>query len=353
MFARLARLCHQSRRMLQTVAKSELALPPRLITSRQQQARKGRKEVIVQTTLRSSVTFSGIGLHTGEAVRMTIHPASAEYGIWFRRTDVVGVDPMVPAHWNAVTDATLCTLVSNESGVSVSTIEHLMAALAGCGVHNALIEIDGPEVPILDGSAAPFAAAILSRGLRRLDAPLRCFEILKPVEVRQGEAMARLEPSAMPEIDFTIDFADAAIGRQQYRLSVANGAFLRELSDCRTFCRQTDVQAMLERGLARGGRPGENAVVFDGDRIVSPGGLRRKDEPVRHKMLDALGDLALAGAPIIGRYVGVRSGHAMTNRLLRAVFADPAAYRLRDCDAALLSRLPGTNVVPSDIPAVA
>lgn len=307
----------------------------------------------MQTTLRSAVTFSGTGLHSGRRVRMTVHPASAEYGIWFRRTDVIGRDPMVQAHWSQVENARLCTEIGNAQGVAVSTIEHLMAALAGCGIHNALIEIDAPEVPILDGSSAPFAAAFLARGVRELDAPLRCFEILKPVEVREGAAVARLEPARTLEIDFEIDFADAAIGHQHRRLSMANGAFLRELSNCRTFCRQADVDAMRAAGLALGGTSGENAVVFDGDRVVSPGGLRRPDEPVRHKMLDALGDLALAGAPILGRYTGSRAGHAMTNRLLRALFADPTAYRLVECDARQRRLLPGTGVNRADIPAVA
>ncbi len=307
----------------------------------------------MQTTIRSSITFAGVGLHGGLRVRMTIHPASAEYGIWFRRTDVIGRDAMVQAHWSAVSNATLCTVVSNAAGTSVSTIEHVMAALAGCGIHNALIEIDGPEVPILDGSSAPFAAGIMARGVRVLDAPLRCFRILKPVEVRDGDAVARLEPADALEIDFEIDFADAAIGHQHKRLPMANGTFLRELSDSRTFCRQADVEAMLERGLALGGAPGENAVVFDGARVVSPGGLRHADEPVRHKMLDALGDLALAGAPILGRYVGNRAGHAMTNKLLRALFADPSAFRIVDCDEATRRLLPGSGINRADIPAVA
>ncbi|WP_347310468.1 UDP-3-O-acyl-N-acetylglucosamine deacetylase [Defluviimonas sp. SAOS-178_SWC] len=307
----------------------------------------------MQTTIRSAVTFTGRGLHSGLRARMTVHPASAEYGIWFRRTDVIGRDAMVQAHWSAVSNARLCTEISNAAGTSVSTIEHVMAALAGCGIHNALIEIDGPEVPILDGSSAPFAAAFLARGVRELEASLRCFEILEPVEVREGAAVARLEPAETLEIDFEIDFADAAIGHQRKHLTMSNGAFLRELSDCRTFCRQADVEAMQANGLALGGAPGENAVVFDGDKVLSPGGLRRADEPVRHKMLDALGDLALAGAPILGRYTGNRAGHAMTNRLLRALFANPAAFRIVECDEARRRLLPGTGINRSDIPAVA
>jgi UDP-3-O-[3-hydroxymyristoyl] N-acetylglucosamine deacetylase len=283
---------------------------------------------------------------------MTLHPASAEYGIWFRRTDVIGTNAVIPAQWDAVTNARLCTVIGNAAGVTVSTIEHIMAALVGCGIHNVLVEIDGPEVPILDGSAAPFVAGIMARGVRELDAPMRCIEILETVEVRTGEALARLAPAAALEIDFGIDFVDAAIGRQRKVLSMANGAFVRELSDCRTFCRQSDVEMMRANGLALGGTY-ENAVVVDGDRILSPGGLRRADEAVRHKMLDALGDLALAGLPILGRYTGHRAGHAMTNRLLRALFGKPDSYRIVECSPAQRRNLPGVGVSRADIPEVA
>jgi UDP-3-O-[3-hydroxymyristoyl] N-acetylglucosamine deacetylase len=306
----------------------------------------------LQATIRSTATFTGVGLHSGRPARMRVHPASANYGVWFRRTDVVGVDAMVPAIWDAVIPAQLCTRIENGAGVSVSTIEHIMAALAGCGIHNALIEIDGPEVPILDGSAAPFVAGILGRGLRSLGDRVRCFEVLRSVEVRDGASFARLEPAETLEIDFRIDFADAAIGRQEKRLTLANGTFVRELSDSRTFCRKSDVDTMRANGLALGGTY-ENAVVVDGDRVLSPGGLRHVDEAVRHKMLDALGDLSLAGAPILGRYTGNRAGHAMTNRLLRALFADPAAYRVTDCADDRRARLPGVGVTRADIPAVA
>lgn len=306
----------------------------------------------MQTTIKSAVSFSGTGLHSGLRVRLTIRPASAEYGIWFRRTDVIGKDQMVPARWDAVPHAKLCTIIENGAGVQVSTIEHVMAALAGCGVHNALVEIDGPEAPILDGSSAPFAAGILARGIRVLDAPLRCFEVRKVVEVRDGDAFARLEPAGTLEIDFEIDFTDAAIGHQRKRLVMANGTFLRELSDSRTFCRQADVDFMRDNGLALGGTY-ENAVVVDGDRVLSPGGFRHRDEAVRHKMLDALGDLALAGAPILGRYTGYRAGHAMTNRLLRVFFATPGVFRLVECDAARRRLLPGSSISKADIPAVA
>ena len=304
---------------------------------------------LVQSTLKAAVTFSGLGLHTGVPVRMTVRPAMADHGIWFRRVDVADRDALIAARWDQVTESRLCTIVANDAGNSVSTIEHVMAALSGCGIHNALIDIDGPEVPILDGSAVPFVSGFLAQGVVGQSAPVHAIRILKTVEVREGDAVARLSPADMLEIDFHIDFADAAIGKQDKHLNLANGAFVRELSDSRTFCRQADVDAMRARGLALGGTL-ENAVVFDGDRVVSPGGLRHADEPVRHKMLDAMGDLALAGAPILGRYTGMRAGHAMTNRLLRALFADADAWCLVDCGPSMGMKLPGVGVIRSDIP---
>jgi len=303
----------------------------------------------VQHTLKSEVAFNGTGLHSGTQVRMVVMPASVDYGIWFRRTDLETGDVMIAARWDAVVPSRLCTLVANDAGQSVSTIEHIMAALAGCGIHNALIEIDGPEVPILDGSAKLFVAGLLAKGIRSQTVPVRAIRILETIEVCEGDAVARLEPSDMLEIDFQIDFADAAIGRQVKTLNMSNGAFVRELCDSRTFCRQADVDAMRANGLALGGNM-ENAVVFEGDKVLSPGGLRYADEPVRHKMLDALGDLALAGAPILGRYTGLRAGHAMTNRLLRALFARPSAWEIVECGVPTGRKLPGVGVLRSDIP---
>ncbi|EEW23978.1 UDP-3-O-acyl-N-acetylglucosamine deacetylase [Rhodobacter ferrooxidans] len=303
----------------------------------------------MQHTLKSSAIFAGTGLHSGAPVQMTVHPAAADFGIWFQRTDVAAADAMIPARWDAVVASKLCTLVANAAGTSVSTIEHLMAALAGCGIHNARIEIDGPEVPILDGSAVPFVAGFLACGVANQSAPLQAIRVLRAVEVRDGDAVARLEPADTLEIDFSIDFADAAIGRQEKTLNMANGAFVRELCDSRTFCRQQDVDHMRANGLALGGTL-ENAVVFSGEDVLSPGGLRYADEPVRHKMLDALGDLALAGAPILGRYTGIRAGHALTNRLLRALFAQEMAFDHVDCGLHSGCKLPGVGVHVSDIP---
>lgn len=284
---------------------------------------------------------------------MTVHPATPDHGVWFRRTDVLDHDAMVPARFDAVNQSPLCTKIENAAGTYVSTVEHLMAALAGCGIHNALIDIDGPEVPILDGSSAQFVKGLLARGLRQQGEAVRAIQILKPVLVEKDGAWARLDPADELSIDFHIDFTDEAIGRQDKVLQMANGAFVRELSHCRTFCRRADVEWMQENGLALGGVPGENAVVFDGALVESGKGLRHADEPVRHKMLDALGDLALAGSPILGAYTGHRAGHGITNDLLRALFAQPDAYRLVTCDAAMLARLPGVGVHMDEIPAVA
>jgi len=300
----------------------------------------------VQTTISRQAAFAGVGLHSGAPVRMVLCPAPAGHGVVFRRSDIADANPLVAARWDAVSPSRLCTLVENADGVSVSTIEHVMAAIAGSGLHNVLIAIDGPEVPILDGSAEPFVRGIIAAGLRKLAAPLRAIRVLRPVEVRDGAALARLEPADALQIDFQIEFEDAAIGYQEKSLNMANGAFVHELADSRTFCRRADVDFMRANGLALGGSY-ENAVVVDGDRVLSPGGLRHPDEAVRHKMLDAMGDLALAGAPILGRYVGRRAGHALTNRLLRALFADAAAWQWQALSAARAHSLPGAGVCPA------
>ena len=306
----------------------------------------------MQNTVKQSVHFSGVGLHSGAPVRMTIQPASANYGIWFRRSDILIGASMIPARWDVVEQTALCTRIVNAAGVSVSTIEHVMAALAGTGVNNALIEIDGPEVPILDGSSAEFVRAILEAGLLAQNAKVRALQILKPVTVRRGDASATLTPANGLKIDFHIDFEDAAIGVQDKSLAMSNGTFVRELCDSRTFCRKADVDAMHANGLALGGTL-ENAVVVDGENVLSPGGLRHQDEAVRHKMLDALGDLYLAGAPILGRYTGIRAGHSLTNELLRALFLTPGAFRIVECDALTAAQLPGVGAHLDEMPAVA
>lgn len=306
----------------------------------------------MQHTLKAPVEFRGVGLHSGAPAHMVLRPAPIGTGIRFRRTDILLGNATIPALWDRVERSPLCTRLLNEAGVSVSTVEHVMAALVGCGVNNAVIDIDGPEVPILDGSSAPFVRGIMERGVQAQAAPVVALQILKPVTVEKDGARATLLPSENFEIEFHIDFEDAAIGRQSKVLDMRNGAFARELCDSRTFCRQADVDAMHEHGLALGGTL-ENAVVVDGDEVLSPGGFRHVDEAVRHKMLDALGDLALAGGPILGRYVGERAGHSLTNTLLRELFATPGTVRMVVCDGQEAERLPGQGLVWAEIPQVA
>lgn len=305
----------------------------------------------MQTTVKTEVPFVGTGLHSGRPVRAVVRPAPVNHGIRFKRTDITDRNPVVPALYDRVTDTTLNTRLTNAAGVGVSTVEHLMAALAGTGVHNALVEIDGPEVPIMDGSARRFVRSIIDAGLTRRRAPLTAWRVEQTVVWQEGDVRAELAPHDGLNIAFTIDFPDSAIGRQSRSLDMANGAFLRELSDCRTFCRRDEVEYMQSRGLARGGTL-DNAVVVDGGKVLNPGGFRRVDECVRHKMLDVLGDLALAGAPILGAYTGMRAGHGATNRLLRKLFATPGAVSRVTCTPDQIATLPGMDLSPADLRAV-
>lgn len=301
----------------------------------------------MQTTLRKAITFDGTGLHSGKPVRLRVLPASANYGFWFCRTDVAGKDNLVPARYDAVNDTQLCTRIANEDSVEVSTIEHLMAALAGTGVHNALIEVDGPEVPIMDGSAAPFVAEVLRVGLQSLDQPVRAIRVLKEITVKTDSFEVTLSPNDNLKIDFEIDFAQKAIGHQAKSLNMANGSFVRELSNCRTFCSRHEVEHLHSLGLGLGGSL-DNAIVVDQDLVLNPAGYRRSDECVRHKMLDALGDLALAGAPILASYTGKKAGHKATNMVLRALFDQPNAYEMIECSQEQTHDLPGANISLGD-----
>lgn len=302
----------------------------------------------MQTTLKNDVQFVGIGLHSGRPARLTLRPSSAESGIWFRRTDIKDRDRLIPARYDAVCNTQLNTTIGNGAGVTVSTVEHLVAAIAGCGLHNVLVDIDGPEVPTMDGSSRRFVQAILQAGIISVDADIKALRVLKPVLLEEDEVRAALLPHEGFSIEFSIDFPDAAIGQQTANLDMANGAFVRELSDCRTFCRRDDIDAMQSAGFALGGSL-DSAVVVDGDNVLNPEGFRRKDECVRHKMLDALGDLTLAGLPILGHYQGVRAGHGPTNRLLRKLFATPDAYEVISCPQDMVHSLPGFDLRPTDL----
>ncbi len=278
-----------------------------------------------QRTLKGPVSFSGVGLHSGEEVTVALHPASIDSGIIFERTDIKGEHSIVRASWDNVVDTQLCSKIGNRFGVTVSTVEHLMAALAGCGVDNALIKIDGLEVPIMDGSAAPFVALIGQAGVVELKAQRKVIRILKSVEVKCGDAHAILEPADECLLDVKIDFEGTVVSDQGLKMGLVNGVFCKELAKARTFGFLDEVEAMRAAGLVKGGSL-DNAIIVDGVDILNEEGLRFEDEFVRHKMLDALGDLYLAGALIIGRFSGWKCGHSINNKLLRALFADTQAW---------------------------
>ncbi|MDT8344443.1 MAG: UDP-3-O-acyl-N-acetylglucosamine deacetylase [Thermohalobaculum sp.] len=282
-------------------------------------------------TVRHPVRFKGVGLHSGQPVRIKVAPAPRGHGIAFLRTDIGAETGLVEARYDAVCDTRLCTRIGNAHGATIGTIEHLMAALAGSGISDALVEIDGPEVPIMDGSARAFVAGLARAGLHELGGRRAAIRIDRPVEVVQGDKRARLVPASTFGMRFAIDFADPAIGRQSAAFALTGGAVIDKLADCRTFGMLSEVEALRRMNLARGGSLA-NAIVIDQGRVLNPEGLRRPDEFVRHKMLDAVGDLALAGAPILGRYEAERAGHEMTNLLLRALFAAPGAWSWTELD---------------------
>ncbi|MBD3835469.1 UDP-3-O-acyl-N-acetylglucosamine deacetylase [Brevundimonas sp.] len=279
-----------------------------------------------ERTLFAPAIIAGVGVHTGRRVRLAVRPASAGTGIVFVRTDVTDRDNRIPVSGDAVVDARLNTMIANADDVRLSTIEHLMAAFAALGVSNAVVEVDGPELPILDGSARDFVNLLDRAGFRRQPTPVRYIEILEPIQVEEGDKRAVLTPCDRYEMRMEIDFPSAAIGNQVVDFVVDEATFRTEIMAARTFGFAHEVEALRQAGLARGGSL-ENAVVIDGDDILNPGGLRMEREFVRHKALDAIGDLYVLGAPILGRYEGYKAGHALNNKLVRALLAAPHAWR--------------------------
>ena len=281
-----------------------------------------------QRTLAASIGCVGIGLHSGVRIELELQPAPADTGIVFRRTDL-GAD--VEARFDRVSDTRLCTVLCDPAAphVRVGTVEHVMAALSACGIDNAIVALDGPEVPVFDGSAAPFVFLIDCAGTVELDAPSRVIEVLHPVRVSDGASFAELRPANGFELSVSIDFAAEAIGSQALSMQLSETSFRKELASARTFAMSADIAGLQAAGLARGGSL-QNAVVVDGARVLNPGGLRMTDEFVRHKMLDAVGDLSMAGAMLNARFVAHRPGHALNNKLLRALFADRSAWTWSD-----------------------
>lgn len=287
-----------------------------------------------EQTLQNAIHCVGIGLHSGKKVKLTLKPAPAGTGIIFIRTDITDRDNHIAALYSNVTDTRLCSCIANKAGVSVSTIEHLMGALAGCGIHNTFIEVDGPEVPIMDGSAQDFVTLIECAGIAPLNEPLKAIKILKEISYSDDKgAEVNLMPAEMGlTLDFMIDFKQSkAIGRQEYSLTLSKRSFCESVAYARTFGFAQEVELLRSMGLARGGSL-ENAVVIEGDTIVNPEGLRSDNEFVVHKTLDAVGDLYQAGLPIIGHFSGVKSGHAHTNALLKRLMADKSAYEIVNMD---------------------
>jgi UDP-3-O-[3-hydroxymyristoyl] N-acetylglucosamine deacetylase len=285
----------------------------------------GEMDVVAQKTLKTAIHCRGVGLHSGAKVALTLRPAAVDSGIVFRRIDASGGGAEIAAHWRNVAESQLCTTIGNGEGTAVATIEHLMAAFAGAEIDNVLVDIDGPEVPIMDGSSAPYLFLIECAGVVEQDAPRRAIKVLKAVSVGEPGKAASLLPDHGFSMSFEIDFPSRAISRQDISVAIDQFTFKNEISRARTFGFLHEVDRMRAAGLARGGSL-DNAVVIDGDQVMNQGGLRYADEFVRHKVLDAVGDLYLAGAPLVGHFRGVRSGHALNRQLLEALFADESAW---------------------------
>ena len=278
----------------------------------------------IQQTISEPVSISGIGLHSGIDVNMQLYPAEADYGIKFIRKDIRD-NNVIEAIWSNVSNTKLSTTISNEYGTSVSTIEHLMSALSGLHIDNIKIEIDGPEVPIMDGSSIKFVDLIDQTLIQRLNKRRKILKVKKNIKVENKDSSVELKPNNQFSIDFEIDFPSKLVSKQSCQLQLVNGNYKTDIASARTFGFEKDVDMLRSNGLALGGSL-ENAVVVGDSKILNSDGLRFKDEFVRHKILDSIGDLYLAGAPIQGYFFGNKSGHHLNNLLLRALFADQDNY---------------------------
>ncbi|MBQ4472095.1 MAG: UDP-3-O-[Alphaproteobacteria bacterium] len=287
-------------------------------------------EHIYQKTIAKIIEADGIGLHSGKPIHMTLKPADPNTGIVFFRVDVTDKDNCVPAKWDHVVDTRMNTCLGNASAVVISTVEHFMGALAGLGVTNLAVELSGPELPLMDGSARDFVTLLEEAGVVKQSEPVKALKILKAVEFSDGKgATTRLDPADSGlSFKFEIDFPQTKIiGHQQIDFDLNEAAFKQLIAPARTFGFAAEVEQLRAMGLAQGASL-ENAIAIQGDSVLNPGGLRDANEFVEHKVLDAIGDLYEAGMPIIGRFTGVKSGHFHNNQLLRAVFADPANYEI-------------------------
>ncbi len=287
-------------------------------------------EQTFQKTIQNSVETEGVGLHSGKPIQMTLKPAEENAGIIFKRPDVTDKDNIVPAKWDHVVDTRMNTCLGNNSGVIISTVEHFMGALAAFGITNLLVEISGPEAPLMDGSALDFVTLLEKAGIKTQMAPAKAVKVLKPVLFEDGKgASAKLEPAESGlTFDFEIDFPQTkVIGHQQVHFELTKESFKKLIAPARTFGFAAEVEQLRAMGLAQGASL-ENAIAIQGDEVLNPSGLRDANEFVNHKVLDAVGDLYQAGMPIIGKFTGVKSGHFHNNQLLRALFADPSNYEI-------------------------
>jgi UDP-3-O-[3-hydroxymyristoyl] N-acetylglucosamine deacetylase len=310
-----------------------------------------------QTTLCDEASVSGIGVHSGSPVTLTLHPADAGTGIVFLRTGLPGrADCEIRADVRAVTATEFATVLGDGDGPLCATAEHVLAALAGLGVDNAVVEVDGPEVPIMDGSAEAFVAAIDHAGVRSLDAPRRFLKVLKPVRVTQGRSVAEILPNSRGlRLEIDIEFDHPLIGRQRCALDVSPANFRRELARARTFGFMRDVAKLWNQGYALGASF-ENTLVVSETRVLNADGVRYPDEFVRHKALDAVGDLALAGLPLLATYRSVRGGHTLNHAILSALMADPTAWAVVEATAPVVApprRVRGHAEVATPAPAYA
>ena len=280
-----------------------------------------------QTTVAREIELTGTGVHSGAPVSVILHPAEAETGLRFIVTKRGRVVADIPANVSQVKNLTLCTVIGDDTGVTIGTVEHLLAALRGLSIDNCYIEIDSKEVPIMDGSSAAFVEAIDEVGIRELSAPRRFIKVLKPIRVQEGDCWGELVPHSGFHLDVEIDFETPLIGRQRLAFEMSPGVFRNELSRARTFGFMRDVERLWKAGLALGANL-DNTVAIGDDKIINREGLRYNQEFVRHKMLDAVGDLALAGHPLLGAYRSVRGGHRLNAMVLQALFADADAWTI-------------------------
>ncbi|MCY4186742.1 MAG: UDP-3-O-acyl-N-acetylglucosamine deacetylase [Rhodobacteraceae bacterium] len=307
---------------------------------------------MTQTTVRQEVSFFGAGLHTGKESQVTILPAPSDFGIQFYRTDCEGGNSCIPANFRNVVDTLRCTTLVNSMGMKVKTTEHLLAAFVACGIRNAKVLISGEEIPALDGSAREFVMKFLESGLQSQGTPQKILKVLKPVHCEDTStgAHASFYPSDTFEMEFTIEYP-LPIGKQSKRASLINGSVVSSLSSSRTFCMNGEIEYLWSNGLGLGGNYDNVAIIDEkSNKYLFP--VRHEDEPVRHKMLDAVGDLSLSGYPILGLFVGYKSGHHANIEILRKLFSDKDNYEIVDAPEAISSKLPGMKAQLSDLPEI-